>query len=83
MLPPLPHEKGSFCGTCFSTKNQLMSFGLVGACRGLSGLVGACRDLLGVCQELVGTCRDLSGVCWDLSGVVGRNRECGFYGISL
>ena len=46
-LPPWPHEKGSFCGTCFSMKNQSMSFGLVGACRDLLGLVGTCRDLSG------------------------------------
>ena len=83
-LPPLPHEKGSFCGTHFSMKNQSMSFRLFGACRGLSGLVGACRGLsglVGACRglsRLVGACRGLSGLvgaCRGLSGLVGACRD--------
>ena len=70
-LLPLPHEKGSFGGTCFSMKNQSMSFRLVGACR---DLVGTCRDLSG-----------LVGTCWDLLGGIGNVdfMESQFEGIAI
>ena len=54
-LPPLLHEKGSFCGTHFSMKNSQCPLGLL-------GLVGACQEFVGTCQEFVGSCRELSGM---------------------
>ena len=58
-LLPLPHEKGSFCGTHLSTKNSRCPLGLL-------GLVGTCRDFVGTCRDLS---EDLSGmwILWNLT----------------
>ena len=65
-----------------------MSFGLVGACWGLSGLVGSCREFVGACRNLsgvVGSCRELSELVGSLSGVVGNVdfMESHFEGIAI